>query len=148
MLWLIYAFTVMHIVPAILIWMVSFISGIHIVWNKMASHLNSRLSQIDSHSQIFSREHIRVVGLSKRLFQFFQLKLDKSTLSSNLQRRIQDKFWGVHFDQTVLTLRFLDRQALANRVDPDQTPQNAASDQGLHCLPLNQQFYHHENMPI
>ena len=23
---------------------------------------------------------------------------------------------------------------------PDQTPQNAASDQGLHCLPLNWQF--------
>ena len=23
---------------------------------------------------------------------------------------------------------------LANSVDPDQTPQNAASDQGLHCL--------------
>ena len=23
---------------------------------------------------------------------------------------------------------------LANNVDPDQTPQNAASDQGLHCL--------------
>ena len=30
---------------------------------------------------------------------------------------------------------------LANRVDPDQTPQNAASDQGLHCL-------HHKNIPI
>ena len=25
--------------------------------------------------------------------------------------------------------------AVANRVDPDQTPQNAASDQGLPCLP-------------
>ena len=24
--------------------------------------------------------------------------------------------------------------AFANGVDPDQTPQNAASDQGLHCL--------------
>ena len=23
---------------------------------------------------------------------------------------------------------------VANNVDPDQTPQNAASDQGLHCL--------------
>ena len=27
------------------------------------------------------------------------------------------------------------RYAFANSVDPDQTPQNAASDQGLHCLP-------------
>ena len=31
-------------------------------------------------------------------------------------------------------------QTLANSVDPDQ---NAASDQGLHCLPLIQQFYTH-----
>ena len=36
---------------------------------------------------------------------------------------------------------YLDRQTLANSVDPDQTPQNAASDQGPHCLPLIQQFY-------
>ena len=28
------------------------------------------------------------------------------------------------------------RQAWANKVDPDQMPQNAAYDQGLHCLPL------------
>ena len=25
----------------------------------------------------------------------------------------------------------------ADSVDPDQTPQNAASDQGLHCLPMS-----------
>ena len=29
---------------------------------------------------------------------------------------------------------------LANCVDPDQTPQNAASDPGLHCLPLMKQL--------
>ena len=34
--------------------------------------------------------------------------------------------------------KFWDRQAWPNSVDPDQTPQNAASDQGLHCLPLIQ----------
>ena len=28
-------------------------------------------------------------------------------------------------------------------VHPDQTPENAASDQGLHCLPLTQQFFAH-----
>ena len=32
--------------------------------------------------------------------------------------------------------KYLDRQAWANSVDPDQMLQNAASDQGLHCLPL------------
>ena len=31
-------------------------------------------------------------------------------------------------------------QALANSVDLDQMPQNAASDLGLHCLPLIQQI--------
>ena len=36
--------------------------------------------------------------------------------------------------------KYFDRQAWANSVDPDQTPQNAASDQGLRCLSLNQQF--------
>ena len=33
---------------------------------------------------------------------------------------------------------YWDKQACANNVDPDQTPQNAASDQGLHCLQLSQ----------
>ena len=32
------------------------------------------------------------------------------------------------------------RQAYANSVDPDQTPQNVVSDLGLHCLRLPQQF--------
>ena len=35
--------------------------------------------------------------------------------------------------------KYWNRQSWANSVDPDQTPQNAASDQGLHCLPLIQQ---------
>ena len=29
---------------------------------------------------------------------------------------------------------------LANSVDPDQMPHNAASDQGLHCLPRPQKW--------
>ena len=33
-----------------------------------------------------------------------------------------------------------DRQAWANSVDADEMPQNAASHQGLHSLPLIQQF--------
>ena len=35
---------------------------------------------------------------------------------------------------------YSDRQVCANSVDPEQTPQNAASDQGLHFLPLIQWF--------
>ena len=33
----------------------------------------------------------------------------------------------------VITLSIWDRQDCANSIDPDQTPQNAASDQGLSC---------------
>ena len=36
--------------------------------------------------------------------------------------------------------KYSDRQAWANSVHPDETPQNAASHQDLHCLPLIQQF--------
>ena len=39
-----------------------------------------------------------------------------------------------------LTIQYLDRQALANSADPDQTTQNMVSEQGLHYLPLIQQF--------
>ena len=37
--------------------------------------------------------------------------------------------------------KYWDSQAWANSVDPDQMPQNAESDQGLHCLPLIQQYF-------
>ena len=37
-----------------------------------------------------------------------------------------------------MVISVLDREIVANNVDPDQTPQNAASDQGLHCLPFIQ----------
>ena len=41
------------------------------------------------------------------------------------------------FLDTTITLSInWDRQACANNEDPDQLPQNAASDQGLHCLVL------------
>ena len=35
---------------------------------------------------------------------------------------------------------YLDKQAWVNSVDPDQTPQYAASDQVLHCLFLSSNF--------
>ena len=37
--------------------------------------------------------------------------------------------------------KYWDRQAFANSVDPDQLPQNVASDQGLHCLPYIKQYF-------
>ena len=37
--------------------------------------------------------------------------------------------------------RYWDREVWANSVDPDQMPHSVASDQGLHCLPLVQQYF-------
>ena len=37
-------------------------------------------------------------------------------------------------------------QVCANSVDPDLMPQNTTSNQGLHCLPLTQQFYTHSQV--
>ena len=42
-----------------------------------------------------------------------------------------------------LFAQIIGRIAWANSVEPDQTPQNAASDQVLRCLPHTQQFYTH-----
>ena len=39
--------------------------------------------------------------------------------------------------------KYLDRYAYTNSVDPDQMPQNAASDQGLPCLPYIQLYFRH-----
>ena len=42
--------------------------------------------------------------------------------------------------------KYWDSQVYENSADPDQMPQNAASDQGLHRLPLVQQYFKHINM--
>ena len=49
----------------------------------------------------------------------------------------------VRFDQFTVRTMYSERQALANSVDPDQTPQTAASDQGLLYLPVAWQFLTH-----
>ena len=64
-----------------------------------------------------------------------------------IQGWMQDDFWGGLIWSNYHTYStYSDRQAWANIVDPDQMPQNAASDQGLHCLPLSQQFYTHSKV--
>ena len=47
------------------------------------------------------------------------------------------------YDKHCNNCKYSDRQAWANGVDPDQMPQNVASDQGLHRLPLVQQYSNH-----
>ena len=42
-----------------------------------------------------------------------------------------------------LPYQYWNRYAFANSIDPDQMPQNVASDQGLHCLPYIQLYFRH-----
>ena len=58
-------------------------------------------------------------------------------------RRISEDWGGgggrgsfYHTSITRTYSKYSGRQVCANCLDPNQTPQNAASDQGLHCLPL------------
>ena len=41
---------------------------------------------------------------------------------------------------------YLDRQAWANSVDPDEMSHSAVSHQGIHCLPIIQQFLESSKM--
>ena len=50
-------------------------------------------------------------------------------VGNNTSERTPDKLYRIY-------AKFTDRLAWANSVYPDQTPQNAASDQGLHYLPV------------
>ena len=65
--------------------------------------------------------------------------------SQTAQGLIQEDFWGrgLIYSYYRIFSTYSDKQAWANNVDPDQAPQNAASDQGLHYLPLTQLFYTH-----
>ena len=49
---------------------------------------------------------------------------------------------GVRFDQNAVLIQHFRTDWSEQTVDPNQTPQNVASDQGPHCLPLIQQFSH------
>ena len=46
----------------------------------------------------------------------------------------------------VFALNHADRYAYANSVDPHQTPQNTATDLGMHCFPFNQQLVSHQQV--
>ena len=53
---------------------------------------------------------------------------------------ITDGILYAHATVDRIRVVYSDTQATATSVDTDQTPQNAASDYELHCLPLIQQF--------
>ena len=47
---------------------------------------------------------------------------------------------GLMFKFSAVDFKLPQNGTLAKNVAPDQTPQNEASDQGLHCLHLMQEF--------
>ena len=61
------------------------------------------------------------------------------------QAALQKKFFKLLLENKMYrnNPKCWDRQAWANSVDPDQMLQNAASDLGLHCLPLIQHYFRH-----
>ena len=54
--------------------------------------------------------------------------LPTTVVIGTLRGNSQISFWGIR----CIFPKYLDRQAWANSVDPDQMPQNVASDQGPH----------------
>ena len=75
-------------------------------------------------------------ALSIPLFFFFNLEYINFS-NDYVPTNDTYKTAAYHYNQ-----KYADWQAWANCVDPDQMLQNAASDQGLHCLPLIHQFLH------
>ena len=70
--------------------------------------------------------------------------VDSDSLNTPILRQIasavayeQEKNTDGHYH---IYCKYSDRQAWANSVHPDEMPQNVASHQGLHCLPLIQKF--------
>ena len=69
--------------------------------------------------------HVNLFSLKKnKKFKILPTTVVIGTLRGNWQI----SFWGI----CCIFPKYLDRQAWANSVDPDQMPQNVASDQGPH----------------
>ena len=62
------------------------------------------------------------------------------TCAVGTQEHALNEYPYVFIEKYRIYRMYLDRQAWGNCVDPDEMPQNAASHQGLYCLPLLQQF--------
>ena len=78
---------------------------------------------------------------------FYCLQVVGLLFRTAFQRRIQMDFLEASILSNYRTYStYSDRQVRGNSVNPDQTPQTAASDQGFHCLSLTKQFYTHSQI--
>ena len=78
-------------------------------------------------------------SISALFYQSFYERFQQESYRQSRWRRLSLKFRKSHnmTDYHFMCIhriypKYLDKQARSNNVDPDQTPQNAASDQGLH----------------
>ena len=78
------------------------------------------------------------------------LRVDTDAIFSAIIRR-ETTFCQVREDKILILLnynnklKYWDRHAFANSIDPDQTQHNAVSNQGLHCLPYIKHYFRHIN---
>ena len=107
----------------------------------LASRLSKQLSNSDTASEV------EKPGKSKKKKKRKSNKKKESVGSPS-----SDETSMYYFIPTILVKKayhnyskYWGRQAYSISVDPDQTLQNAASDQGLQCLPFIQQYFSHIN---
>ena len=75
-----------------------------------------------------------------RSFGLVLLAIIKLSVKSQWYLDVTGSYDCVLFHSYHIYHMYSDKQTWANSIDPNETPQNAASQQGLHCLPLIQQF--------
>ena len=83
----------------------------------------------------------RLVKQNKLFTVFFVIQVNKWSLFLSVREHRKSYL----IDWYGINSQYSDRSTWANSVDSDQTPQIAASDQGLHCLPLIQRVRHSSN---
>ena len=84
-------------------------------------------------SEIYKKSYFR---MSSAAVVISALKVNITPKSEEQEERFQI----LSLQEYHINCMYWDRQAWANSVDPDEMLQNAASHQGLNCLPLIQQF--------
>ena len=70
----------------------------------------------------------------------------KGDPSNVIPKAVAAPGWCLRGFNVIKLLNIFGQTGLSNIVDPDQMLQYAASDQGLHCLLLTQQFYTHSEV--
>ena len=102
-------------------WVIRLITVMWYIWHSMATEIAVLLLEQTHRSIVLLHNYIQLLRLQECLLQINHVFF----------------FFSVYHSYP----EYLDKPAWANSVDPGQMPQNAASDQGEHCLPHIQQSF-------